>query len=214
MKRYILLLLLCVPFVSRSQVTGRLYDEMCDPLQAVFCDYVLNESSINSVTDDAGQYIGTVINGRLYGWGVFFSNRGVTTYGQYRNGRFLFGIIISESIAKVGSEENYVIYDLATGGIINLHTSEGDIDLEYPYVPSASEPIAPYSFKKETYSNGDVFFGEMYEGRRHGYGVYCWANGDFWYGQYKDGYRNGYGMLVKTNNHIYYGKWIGDRKVE
>ena len=63
------------------------------------------------------------------------------------------------------------------------------------------------------YSNGDVFYGEFYNGRRHGYGVYCWTNGDIWYGRYKDGYRNGYGMLIKSGNMIYYGKWVGDSKV-
>lgn len=214
MKRYLIVLLAFLPLFSYSQVTGKLYDDMCDPLQAVFCDYVKNEASVNSIMNDAGQYIGTVIDDNLYGWGVFFSNLGITSYGQYRNGRFMFGMIITETIAKVGSENNYVMYDLATGGIISLHTTEGDIDLEYPYIPSVEEPVSPYSFRKETYSNGDVFIGEFFEGRRHGYGVYSWSNGDFWYGQYKDGYRNGYGMLIKTNNHVYYGKWVGDRKVE
>ena len=59
-----------------------------------------------------------------------------------------------------------------------------------------------------------VYFGEFYNGRRHGYGVYQWADGDLWYGCYRGGYRDGYGMLVKPDRHVYYGKWAGDTKVE
>ena len=83
---------------------------------------------------------------------------------------------------------------------IKLHSAEdGDMELAYPLVPSDKEPVSPYSFRKETYANGDVFFGEFYEGRRNGYGVYCWANGDIWYGQYKGGYRNGYLYLCRKD---------------
>lgn len=215
MKKFLLLLLFCTPFAVHSQDGVKLYDEMCDQLQGAFCDYARNQSSVNNITNASGQYIGTVINDNLYGWGVFYSSSGLKSYGQYRNGRLMFGIILSATVAKVGSADNYVMYDLATGEIIKLHSAEdGDMELAYPLVPSDKEPVSPYSFRKETYANGDVFFGEFYEGRRNGYGVYCWANGDIWYGQYKGGYRNGYGMLVKTDNRVYYGKWVGDRRVE
>ena len=73
---------------------------------------------------------------------------------------------------------------------------------------------APSVIYKVTYKNGDVYFGEFYNGRRNGYGVYRWVNGDLWYGCYRNGYRDGYGMLVKPDHHVYYGKWVGDSKVE
>ena len=37
-KLFALLLLFTLPVVAQDKV--KLYDEMCDPLQAVFCDYV------------------------------------------------------------------------------------------------------------------------------------------------------------------------------
>lgn len=204
-------------FVSLSlhaQHCRGLYDEMCDPLQAVFCDYVRNESETSYISNANGQYIGTLIDHKLYGWGFYLSSNGSQSFGQYRAGAMIFGLIITDEVAKVGGEENYVVYDLTTGNILKIHTAEGDMRLDYPYVPTNKEPVPAYSFKKEKYANGDVFYGEFFEGRRHGYGVYCWANGDMWYGRYKDGYRNGYGMLIKTNRHVYYGKWVGDSKVE
>ncbi len=209
---FALLLLLTLPLVAQEQV--KLYDDMCDPLQAVFCDYVREHAETSRISNAAGEYVGTLIDYKFYGWGLYLSTTGIQSYGQYRGGKLLFGLLINSDVVRVGSDEHYVIYDLATGEIVRLHTREGDMPLEFPLVTSPDGELSPYSFKRETYKNGDVYFGEFYNGRRHGYGVYQWANGDLWYGYYRGGYRDGYGMLVKTDHHVYYGKWVGDTKVE
>ena len=209
---FALLFMLSMPAMAQDSV--KLYDEMCDPLQAVFCDYVRAQSQTNYISNAAGEYIGTLIDYKFYGWGLFLSSAGMQSYGQYRNGKLLFGLLINSDVARVGSDEHHVIYDLSTGEIIRLHTKDGDMPLEYPLVASPDGGASLYSCKKEAYKNGDVYFGEFYNGRRHGYGVYQWANGDMWYGAYRGGYRDGYGMLVKPDRHVYYGKWVGDTKVE
>lgn len=208
----ILLLAFSLPLVAQESV--KLYDEMCDPLQAVFCDYVSNESQTNHISNANGEYTGTLIDDKLYGWGLFLSSSGVQSYGQYRNGKLMFGLLINSEVARVGTDEHYVMYNLVTGEIIRVHTKEGDLPLEFPLSASPDGKPSPYSFKKETYKNGDVYFGEFCNGRRHGYGVYKWTNGDLWYGNYRNGYRDGYGMLVKPDHRVFYGKWEGDRKVE
>ena len=203
-------------FVAVHSANGqaRLYDEMCDPLQAVFCDYIESSSSQNVLSEGGGRYVGTLVDGKIYGWGMIVAPDGTMSLGQFRNGKNIFGISMSGDIAKVGGAENYVIYDLKEGGIIRLHSGVGgDMPLEFPLVSSGNDR-SPYSFKKETYANGDYYVGELYNGKRHGYGIYYWANGDIWYGRYVGGYRNGYGMLIKSDNRVYYGKWVGDTKVE
>ncbi|MBR3906517.1 MAG: hypothetical protein IKJ61_00275 [Bacteroidaceae bacterium] len=215
MKNKIVLLLICtivLPFYAVAQV--QLYDDMCDPLQAVFCDYVRNESSQNFLSAPDGQYTGTLIDGKIYGWGFILAADGTRSFGQFRNGKNIFGLSINDKVAKVGSEKHYVLYDLATGEIARLYTKEGDMNLEYPLVSSEKEGVSPYSFKKERYANGDVYIGEFYKGKRHGYGVYYWKNGDIWYGKYEGGYRNGYGMLINADHRIFYGKWLGDSRVD
>ena len=209
---FALMFLLALPVVAQEEV--KLYDEMCDPLQAVFCDYTREHSQTSYISNAAGEYIGTLIDYKFYGWGLFLSTSGIQSYGQYRGGKLLFGLLINNEVVRVGSDEHYVIYDLSTGEIIRLHTRDGDMPLEFPLATSPDGELSPYSFKKETCKNGDVYFGEFYNGRRHGYGVYQWANGDLWYGNYRGGYRDGYGMLVKPDRHVYYGKWVGDTKVE
>ena len=214
MRKLFFFILLALSLSVMGQDRVQLYDEMCNPLQSVFCDYVRNESQTNHITSAGGEYIGTLIDDRLYGWGLFLSASGLQSYGQYRDGKLLFGIVMSNKVAKVGSDERYVMYYLATGGIIRVCGVEGELPLEFPLVNSEDGEESPYSFKKETYGNGDVYIGEFYKGRRHGYGIYYWTNGDFWYGKYSDGYRQGYGALFKTDRKIFYGKWIGDKKVD
>ena len=214
MRKTMTLLLLAVLSQLSATAQVKLYDEMCDPLQAVFCDYVENESSQNFLSSASGQYTGTLIDGKIYGWGFILASDGTRSFGQFRNGKNIFGLSITGKIAKVGSEKNYVVYDLETGEIIRLHSNGGDAPLRYPLVSSNKEKESPYSFKKETYANGDIYIGEFYNGKRHGYGVYYWANGDIWYGRYEGGYRNGYGMLINTAHRIYYGKWHGDSRVD
>lgn len=213
MRKTMTLLLLAVLSQLSATAQVKLYDEMCDPLQAVFCDYVENESSQNFLSSASGQYTGTLIDGKIYGWGFILASDGTRSFGQFRNGKNIFGLSITDKIAKVGGEKNYVVYDLETGEIIRLHSNGGDVPLRYPLVSSNKEKESPYSFKKETYANGDIYIGEFYNGKRHGYGVYYWANGDIWYGRYEGGYRNGYGMLINTAHRIYYGKWLGDSRV-
>lgn len=214
MRNIVTLLFFACAMTLSAQEPVKLYDEMCDPLQAVFCDYVKNESSQNFLSSSTGQYTGTIIDGKIYGWGFILAADGTRSFGQFRNGKNIFGISITDKIAKVGGENHYVIYDLATGNILRLYSKEGNVRLVYPLVPSAEHPVSPYSFKKETYANGDVYIGEFYNGKRHGYGVYYWANGEIWYGRYEGGYRNGYGMLINPDHRIFYGKWLGDSRVD
>ena len=212
MKKYIIGFLLILPVLANAQV--KLYDDLCDPLQAVFCDYARNEGEVMYLSNPNGQYIGTLIDNKLYGWGFYLSNDGSQSFGQYRDGKMVFGLIMTDEVAKVGGENSYVMYNLKTGEVVAWYVNGGRMTLEYPLVATEKEPVPAYSFKKETYSNGDMFYGEFFEGRRDGYGVYCWSNGDMWYGRYKEGYRNGYGMLIKPDRTVHYGKWVGDRKVE
>ena len=206
MKRLIFFFFVLLPMMVMSQNDIKLYDELCEPLQAVFCDYV-KEGEVKYISTPDGQYVGHLIDNVIYGWGRFLADNGTQVYGQYSRGKLMFGIIMNGTTARVGGDVNYVEYDLSTGRALRVHTIEGDA--EY-----SAEQLALYTFNKVTYANGDAYFGELYDGRRHGYGIYYWSNGDFWYGRYINGYRQGYGALFKVNRKVFYGKWFGDKKME
>lgn len=198
--------------VAQEQL--QFYPVMSDQLQAVFCDYVAAEGEVKYISSSNGQYVGNFIDNKIYGWGSFTAANGSRTFGQYRNGRHLFGITLTAATARVGSEEHFVEYDLETGHIMRVRTPEGNLSLSAPYVPADSSPVPLYTFKKIVYANGDIYCGELCNNIRHGYGVYFWSNGDFWYGRYENGYRQGYGALYKADYSVYSGKWVGDSKVE
>ena len=134
---FALLLLLVLPLAAQEKVT--LYDDMCDPLQAVFCDYVRECSQTNRIANAGGEYVGTLIGHKFYGWGLFVSSSGIRSYGQYRDGKLLFGLLINSDVARVGSDGHYVMYDLVTGGIMLLF-GEQLISL---YVPQNVEALKP-----------------------------------------------------------------------
>ena len=206
MKKILITLLALIPMLLPAQECIKFYDEMCDNLQAVFCDHI-EEAEVRYISSPAGQYVGHLLNNTIYGWGHFLGENGSQCFGQYSRGQFMFGIIMDSRTAKVGSEKTFVEYDLTTGSVKRVHTIEGDA--EY-----TAEELQPYTFQKITYDNGDVYYGEVRNGRRHGYGIYYWTSGDFWYGRYINGYRQGYGALFKVDRKIFYGKWFGDKKTE
>ncbi len=214
MRYFLITFSLLLSVVVAAQQNAEFYPRMCDELQAVFCDYVSSDAETKYISSAHGQYIGQFIDNKIYGWGYFLSNDGSQTFGQYRDGKHLFGITQTYSTARVGSEEHFVEYDLETGGVLRIHTKEGDKKPSKDYYDKIASGKPYNGFYKIKYKNGDVYYGETYGGRRHGYGVYYWTNGDFWYGEYRDGYRQGYGALFKTDKKVFYGKWIGDRKVE
>ncbi len=214
MRRVALLLLFLTAWFRVAGQEICLYPELSDPLQAVFCDYATDEGSVKFISSKDGQFIGNFINNQIYGWGYFLANNGSQTIGQYRKGKHLFGITLTSEVARVGSEEHFVEYDLATGYIMRVHTLEGNQRLSAPYVPTKEEPVPLYTFKRIVYANGDAYYGELRDGLRHGYGIYYWANGDFWYGKYENGYRQGYGALFKVDRRLFSGKWVGDSRVE
>ena len=66
-----------------------------------------------------------------------------------------------------------------------------------------------------TYANGDVYEGTWVDGQRSGEGIYTWADSTeavphFYTGQWEDGKKNGQGTMYFTNGGIYKGEFIDD----
>ena len=59
------------------------------------------------------------------------------------------------------------------------------------------------------YLNGDQYVGEVYKGKRHGFGIYYYADGDFWFGEYNNDVRVGYGALYTVGDGMFIGEWRG-----
>ena len=154
-----------------------------------------------------GQYWGQSRDGVLYGYGIFINNNGSQWVGQYRDGECIFGILMDDKTANVGSKTFYSLYDLTTGELLRIQTPDG------VSAPDAAAAKA-YRFESMTYANGDRYVGETWNGERHGYGIYYWNDGRFWYGQYRHNVRCGYGAQFDLDNKIFIGKWFDNEKLK
>lgn len=156
---------------------------------------------VSLATSDKGQYLGQV-DGKhvIYGYGSFINNDGSQRVGQFRQGEFIFGITLTEKSATVGSPHHYASYSLSTGHLEYIFRANEQrlFDTQAQY---------DYAFVSITYKNGDRYIGEIYKGKRHGYGIYYYANGNYWYGQYKDDVRCGFGALFTVENKMAVGLW-------
>lgn len=161
--------------------------------EAAFVDQVTDYVSgvVNSLY---GHYFGQLSpEGNVYGFGSYFTTQDGEVYGLYRNGNLAFGIKKGTDIAKVGTNDHYIAYDLHTG--YPLYVMKDNTK----YNPS-TEMREKNKFLVLKYPNGDEYVGESSDNKRNGYGLYFYSNGDFYYGRYKDNKQAGYGALFKQES--------------
>lgn len=84
------------------------------------------------------------------------------------------------------------------------------------------QPRSDINFKRVEYDGGDVYEGEILNGKRHGHGTYTWADGDTYEGEWKDGKRCGRGKLIQYGKvpatgepymkYSYDGEWLDSKE--
>ena len=83
------------------------------------------------------------------------------------------------------------------------------------------QPQSDINYKRVEYDGGDVYEGEILNGKRHGHGTYTWADGDTYEGDWKDGKRCGWGKLIQYGKspsgetymkYSYDGEWLDGKE--
>ena len=83
------------------------------------------------------------------------------------------------------------------------------------------QPQSDINFKRVEYDGGDVYEGEILNGKRHGHGTYTWADGDTYEGDWKEGKRCGRGKLIQYGKspsgetymkYSYDGEWLDSKE--
>ncbi len=62
----------------------------------------------------------------------------------------------------------------------------------------------------ENYANGDKYFGQFKDGKRHGHGIYTFSDGDKYSGEWKDNVMHGRGVYTYEDGSKYDGEWRGN----
>ena len=60
-------------------------------------------------------------------------------------------------------------------------------------------------------TNGDVYFGQVIDGKPNGQGTFAWASGGRYVGEFKNGLRNGQGTLTFREGSSYVGEFKDDK---
>ena len=60
---------------------------------------------------------------------------------------------------------------------------------------------------KKKYTNGNIYEGELKDGKFHGRGKFTWPTGQVYEGEYKDGKRDGIGKYTLTDGTVYRGNF-------
>ena len=83
------------------------------------------------------------------------------------------------------------------------------------------QPQSDINLKRVEYDGGDVYEGEILNGKRTGKGKYTWADGDTYEGDWKDGKRCGRGKLIQYGKspsgetymkYSYDGEWLDSKE--
>ena len=207
MKKAILFLMgMTLVLTLRAQFTRlEKYPQIPSQYDATFVDYVKNFAS-GVAKSSFGQYFGQITRERnIYGFGAYYTDNDGVIYGQYRLGNFLFGIKMGTQVAKVGTNEHYICYDLTTGDPLYI-MKDGD---KYA-LPADYEKV--YRFESLTYQNGDKYVGETVNGKREGVGIYYYNNGNYYYGKYQNNQRRGVGAMFVTYSTITIQYWKGENE--
>lgn len=206
MKRISLLLYLIIIVSTRGNAQKTPFEKygICPPeMEHVFLDHVASYPS-KIITMGENQYVGQVDkDGKLYGYGRYVKGDGTQIIGKFRDGQLIFGITLGKESAIVGNASFYSSYSLTTS------------KLEYVFLSNTrqlldTKALGEYGFVSMRYSNGDQYIGEVFQGMRHGYGIYYYANGDFWFGQYNNDIRSGFGAYFHVEGGLEIGQWLGE----
>jgi hypothetical protein len=189
---------------SEAQITPLYkYDVAPWSYEHIFMDYIKGFRS-HLIDVNGGQYVGQVDDCyALYGYGQYINDAGDVVIGKFRQGELIQGITMARSSATVGSKDFYCSYDLTTGRLQYISRYGAR---EFVEVSDSMD----YSFMSQTFSNGDRYIGEFYQGRRHGLGIYYYADGGLWYGSFVNDIRCGFGAWFKQDNDMVVGLWEGE----
>ena len=73
------------------------------------------------------------------------------------------------------------------------------------------QPQSDINLKRVEYDGGDVYEGEILNGKHHGHGTYTWSDGSFYDGEWKDGKKDGNGKQSHPDGSCYDGGWKDDK---
>lgn len=197
MKRTLLLLLCVVITLSVfAQHTPLVkYDLLPTEYEELYYQYV-KDFMVKKLPSNQGHYFGQISpETQLEGYAIYEGLQGGTLIGKYFQGTLLFGITMTTEVINIGSKTFYASYNPSTCELIGVMKNN-------IFTRTTPQQAKEYTYAQLTYANGDRYVGEIWNGMRHGFGVYYFKNGGFWYGAFDNNQQKGYGALFGADGKL------------
>ena len=73
--------------------------------------------------------------------------------------------------------------------------------------PAENVQSAAPEMQRLEYPSGNIYEGDLQDGKPDGHGIMKYSNGDLYFGQWKDGRQNGHGTMKYFSGRLYDGEW-------
>eukprot|EP00942_MAST-04A_sp_MAST-4A-sp1_P002020 g2020.t1 len=97
---------------------------------------------------------------------------------------------------------------------VAIAEKDGEIENLQQQLTTANDIMESLRIQTKTYACGNVYVGQMKDGKLHGFGKLTLANGDVYVGDFKDNMMHGYGKYTFADGSILYdGMWKDGKRV-
>jgi len=134
---------------------------------------------------------------------IFIKNNTYNFYYDYKPVVTAAGIISTAGVSALFMVPLFIYYEKWVEEKIKS-------DKAVSFIKSGKFTAAGGEVKTENYKNGDSYFGEFKNSKRHGHGTYNFSDGDKYTGEWKDNNRHGHGVYTYSEGGKYDGEWINN----
>ena len=104
------------------------------------------------------------------------------------------------------------IYNLLKDELSKKNYKKIELEDNVQFFGEINEKNKPNGTRKYIFNNGELYEGDIIDGKFEGKGKYIYLNGEYYIGQFKEGLRNGNGVLYYKNGKIKYdGNFVNDK---
>lgn len=134
---------------------------------------------------------------------IFIRSKSDNFYYENKSAVTGAGIICTAGVSSLFMIPLFIYYD-------KWRTEKIKSDKALSFIKSGRFTAGDGDVKSEKYSNGDSYFGQFKNAKRHGHGTYNFSDGDKYTGGWKENNRHGHGVYTYAGGGKYDGEWINN----
>ena len=119
--------------------------------------------------------------------------------GEFNNSSKISNLPICKNSPQIGGDKYW-------DDCIGKYTWDSESEWRGDHYEGAWKDNIMHGSGTYTFANGNIYIGELINGKRHGQGTAIWSNGDKYEGNWINDLRNGYGISISVSGNKYLGE--------